>query len=428
MTMHGSDAHGWPGDDLEVPPHSIDLDAIVQVGRRQVRHRRMAMVGGTAAVLAAVAAIPATVPLRPSGGGGDAGESPPTIAPLPVLDCDISVLPLPEEYAEPERNLGVAAMDPTGRYAIGNAYPRTSGDAGAEFGSDGVVLWDDGRPTAPSPLRGNTEATDVNADGVVVGRGVEGPISGHAWIYRDGQLAQLPTPDGYDSAGADRINAAGDVAGTVTDDDGRQTMVVWPADDPDNPRVLAAQPGWDVDPSGITDDGLVVGRYYNGNQSGDSNEGVVLWEPDGTLVELPVPDGAYSVLGTAVRGNWAVGYVLLEPEGPVGGGAGVSLLWNLRTRTLEQVAESGVPNQVWNVNAAGDLLFATPPAVIRDGEAYALPNPVEEGAVTPPDTAYTPQVAVGSISDDGSTIAGEIYFNILPAPVTQLVHPVMWHC
>lgn len=443
MSMRGPDARGWPGDDLEVPPHSLDLDAIVQVGRRQVRHRRMAMVGGTAAVLAAVAAIPATMALRPSSGGGADIDGPSSTPPLPVLDCDITELPLPEEYADPGpgivRDVILQAMDPTGRYAVGDAYLQSY--AGNESDPDGVVLWEDGRPTAPSPLRGVTEASDVNADGVVVGGG-EG--SGYAWIYRDGQVSRLPTPDGYDSAEASAINAAGDVAGSATYGDDRKTMVVWPADDLDNPRVLAVPPGRavpaggiiQISASGITDDGVVVGRYFwDRTGEGPADTGVYLWEPDGTLVELPVPEGAYDVYGVAVRGNWAIGQALTEPEGPATSptppptGTSVSLRWDLSTHTLQRVSESGgVPNQVWDVNAAGDLLFIAPPAVIRGGEAYALPNPIEEGAVTPPDAAYTPEVGVTAISDDGSTIAGDIYFNILPAPVTRLVHPVLWRC
>jgi hypothetical protein len=437
MTTHGSGARGWPGDDLEVPPHSLDLDSIVQVGRRQVRHRRMATVGGTAVMLAAVVAIPATVPLRSSGGSGDG--SPTASSQLPILDCDIAVLPPPAEYAEPEPDafqyVQLATMDPTGRYVIGNSYRQTSGADGSV--SVGVVLWDDGRPIAPPTLRGNIEAHDVNADGVVVGGGGAGPATdAYPWVYRDGQKSRLPTPDGYDSAEARAINAAGDVVGVLAESDGRQTMVVWPADDLDNPRVLEAPPERDVIVSGITEDGLVVGGYY-GNQSGDwpADTGVYLWEPDRSLVELPVPEGAYDVYGTAVRANWAIGEVLFEPEGPrpspgpPSTDTSVSLLWDLSTRTLQPVPEiGGAPNQVSDVNAAGDLLFAAPPAVIRGGEAYALPDPVEEGAVALPDTAYTPIVDADSISDDGSTIVGETYLSDTSDPITDRIHVVMWHC
>jgi hypothetical protein len=430
MSMQGPDAPGWPGDDVEVPPHGLDLDAIVQVGRRQVRRRRMAAAGGTAAVLAAVVAIPAMMAWRTSTSGGPTGVWPASSGPLPLLDCDATALPLPAEYAEPEPETYpyalLTAMDPTGRYAIGNAYLQRLGNAGDSSVPDGVVVWDDGRPTMPSPLRGYTEAQDVNPDGVVVGYNSTG---GQAWIYRDGRVSRLPTPDGYDSAEAKAINAAGDVAGTAAVDDGSQTMVVWPADDRDNPRVLAAPPGRDVVASGITDDGLVLGEYYAEDQGGDgpAGTGVYLWQPDGTRVELPVPDGAYDVLGTAVRGNWAVGTVMVEPEGPQQTAQPPSLRWDLSIRKLQLVpATGGVPNQVTDVSAAGDLLFLVPPAVIRGGDAYALPDPVEEGTVTPPDTAY--DVYVQSISDDGSMIAGNVYFKDAPGQDAAVAHPVMWRC
>ncbi|HEY8474240.1 MAG TPA: hypothetical protein VIL37_16605 [Natronosporangium sp.] len=125
---YGSDIHGWPSDDLDVPPHSIDLDTVVQIGRQQVRRRRVAMVGGAVTMLAAVAVIPAATQLWPPGGGDQ--RAPPLQAagtPLPVLDCDVTALPLPPEYAE--HSVIVAAMDPTGRYVVGTAHPQTTGAA-----------------------------------------------------------------------------------------------------------------------------------------------------------------------------------------------------------------------------------------------------------------------------------------------------------
>lgn len=277
MPMYRSHGGGWPDEDIDVPPHGLDLDAIVQVGRRQVRHRRMAVVGGTAALLAAVAAIPATIPLRQSGGGGyDAGQSPAPAGPLPVLDCDITVLPLPEEFAEPGPDtfpaVQLTAMDPTGRYAVGNAYQRTWEDDGSSSSApDGVVLWEDGHPTVPAALRGDNGARDVNADGVMVGGGdTVGSPDGFAWTYHNGAMTELPIPEGFESAEASAINAAGDVVGTGINGDGLHTVLVWPAGDPDHPRVLAGPPGRAVIASGITDEGVVVGEYSAWDTEGTS--------------------------------------------------------------------------------------------------------------------------------------------------------------
>jgi hypothetical protein len=74
------------------------------------------------------------------------------------------------------------------------------------------------------------------------------------------------------------------------------------------------------------------------------------------------------------------------------------------------------------------VLFSEPPAVIRDGQPYALPDPIDEGAVTPPDTVYTPYVSTDAISDDGSTIAGSVIISDTPERITHAIHPVIWRC
>jgi hypothetical protein len=443
MPSYGSDGRGWPDEQIDVPPHGLDLDAIVQVGRRQVRNRRMAVVGGTAALLAAVAAIPAAVPLRLSGGDGDVGGSPATSGPLTVLDCDITVLPLPEEFAEPGPDtfpaVQLTAMDPTGRYAVGNAYQQTREEDGSISSlPDGVVLWEDGHPTVPPALRGVNEARDVNADGVVVGGGdTVGSPDTFAWTYHDGEVTELPIPEGFASAEARAINAAGDVVGTGINGDGLHTVLVWPAGDPDHPRLLAAPPGHAAVASGITDEGVVVGESSAAWDADRTHEtAVYLWEPDGTRVVLPVPERAVQARVTAVRGDWAVGVTGFETDEPQPSPApptpdnSVSLLWDLDARTLRLTGGNGASG----VNAAGDVLYGegpgeTPaPAVIRDGEAYFLPDPIAEGAIAPPDTVYTPYVELKGITDDGATIAGSVYINGTPAGITEVSHPVMWHC
>ena len=167
---------------------------------RWLRARRAT--GGLAAVAVVVAAISAAVSLLPADGGGQSVGSPPvpgTNAPLPVLDCDVSELPLPDESADPTAafypDVQVAAMDPTGRYVAGNGpYQRDAGGGWSDTDPNGMVLWVDGNPTAIPPLAGGASATAVNADGVLVGerrQEMGGSHRSYAWIFRDSRLVSV---------------------------------------------------------------------------------------------------------------------------------------------------------------------------------------------------------------------------------------------
>lgn len=410
---------------------------------RWLRARRAT--GGLAAVAVVVAAIPAAVSLLPADGGGQSVGSPPvpgTNAPLPVLDCDVTELPLPDEYADPTAafypDVHLAAMDPTGRHVAGNGpYQRDAGGGWSDTDPNGMVLWEDGNPTAIPPLAGGASATGVSADGVLVGEGrqeIGGSLRYYAWIYRDGDMAELPAPEGYAWVTARAINAAGDVVGlgSRNEDGGWDSVVVWPAGDLDHPQVRTG-PAEFVSPVWITDGGVVVAQLA-------SDDGVYLWSLDGTEQELPRPEGATSVEVQGVRGHWLVANAIMpdapqtessatvpnpteSPQGP----PGVAIRWDLRDLTFEvlEAVNSSVGSDL-DVDANGNVLYSAS-TVIRDGDPYLLPDPIAEGAVTPPDADYTSLVLSKAISDDGSVVAGTV--SIIDANSgTAAFHTMLWRC
>lgn len=437
MSDYESEAREWLAS-VDVPPSRLDTGQLVQVGRAQVRRRRYLAAGGaTAAVLAIAVALPAAVQGWPAGTGrSPAGPGPDR--PLAALDCDdITTLELPDHPVRGTPDLShvrVRAMDPTGRYVLANWV---SGEVTGTDDPQLVVLWDteDGTATYLPTASGNADGQAVNPDGVVVGANWDG--GGDPWVYRDGDVEPLPVPEGYPTARADAVSDTGDVYGIAEEDTGFSVVVVWPADHPNQPEVLAAPGTTYFVPAGTAADGVVVA-------TGDA--GPYRWDADRVGRPLPLPEGATGGEVAAVRGEWAAGSVALPvpaasiepvpasgapsdlaslaPESPDEGDQPVSVpaRWNLRTDSVE-VLDPGVASRYGAdasavaVNATGDLIVSEPsPFVVRAGRPYTLPVPVEGGYARPE-----------AISDDGKVFAGTVVTE--PAgggdPVSE---PTVWRC
>ncbi|MEU1683532.1 hypothetical protein ABZ422_31150 [Micromonospora zamorensis] len=102
------------------------------------------------------------------------------------------------------------------------------------------------------------EPVDIDAGGVVIGNGsAPGTGIGQPWIYRDGKLEQLSV---LPSTGivVSAIDDAGDIVGHGSDIvDGEYVGLRWPAARQGTVEVLDAPV--DALPSGITDNGTIVG-------------------------------------------------------------------------------------------------------------------------------------------------------------------------
>lgn len=408
---------------VDPPPPRLDVDQIVQTGRSQVRRRRYLAAGGTAAVVFAVSvAVPVTVGVGPPAGDGPpAASGGPSTAPSPsTLDCEVIKLPVPDGlfagFGVPETPVGIHAIDPTGRHVAGagSAAPE------AQRGMPAVVWRDGGAPEVLGEPGTEMMPRAVNARGTVVGYGWDGEDT-YGWVHRGATMTRLPAPEGYGPPFPEAVNGSGDVAGSVggLGPDRPDAIAVWPADAPDRPWVLTAPDGGGVKAISIHDDGRVVGSASGGS-------GGYVWEPDGTVRRLALPDGADRGQVEAAQGNWAVGSVTVpvldhgSPPGtadPAPRHAVVPVRWDLRTGASETfgAARYGGRAAAIAVAAAGDLVLGERnPVVVRDGFPFTLPA-LAGGAGIP-----RPLV----VNEDGTVFAGTVDN---PGAYGTGV-PVRWHC
>jgi hypothetical protein len=250
-------------------PPGLDTATALAAGRRSVRRRRWATVATvTAAVVAAagVAAVamapspdapdvrPAEVSPSASPASTPAPDGPPTVgptrtlSPTGTLSCDATPWELPAGGGWAEIN-GVA---PDGRLAVGSIDAPTGRQ---------ILVWRDGRL---EPADQAARWLVVNRSGVMAGIKVaaDDPHTVRAYVKRDGQVRELPTPAGYRAAVPMAVTDGGDVFGTLrrgemVPGDGPAPgfynfhnggtardldIVVWPAASPDSPAVIP-EPG-----------------------------------------------------------------------------------------------------------------------------------------------------------------------------------------
>ena len=125
---------------VDVPPSHLEMDMLVRAGRRRAFRRRAAQaVGGMALVTGVLLAVPSILtrtglPPAVQAGAGSAAASAPAAA-APVDRCRMTELPVPSGMT----NAAAAAVDPTGRYIVGNDV------VGQDFRP---ILWTDGQPQA----------------------------------------------------------------------------------------------------------------------------------------------------------------------------------------------------------------------------------------------------------------------------------------
>jgi hypothetical protein len=346
---------------------------------------------------AATAPAPQTAPAEP-------GNSPPA-----ALVCETRPLSPPpglgaKGVKDPE-SVRVTAMDPTGRYIVGDTY-------GGFNASPASVLWDNGVARIIPTTSEHATAHAVNADGVVVGEGVRGPETPwFGWVYRDGEVTEFPAPDGYrEVIDVTAVNPAGDILGTVVDTKYKSFVVIWPAGALDRPRVLASPDGRAVSATAFAADGSVLG-WMNGEL------GVYRWAPDGRVTALALPAGASGARVTAVGGNWAAG-VALDGDPPSDDDTPTSVRWNVRTGAVAPLAlPADVSAQpVFGISAVspgGDLVYSGNGVgvVVRGDRSARLPAPAggEADAV--------------AIADSGRLVAGSVRANREAQP-----RPVTWAC
>jgi hypothetical protein len=158
-----------------------------------------------------------------------------------------------------------------------------------------AVLWRNGSVRLLGAAFGDdTTAWDVNANGVVVGDTVVGPVR-----YRAGQWEYLPMPTGYGSGIAMHVNDNGDVAGVV----GVTRAILWPASGSheflDVPAITDYR-----EPTGLASDGTVTVWAQMASEPVSSS---FFRARNGTWTRVTHPNPNESALIVAVNDDIAVG-------------------------------------------------------------------------------------------------------------------------
>lgn len=371
----------------DIPPSRLDVDGLMSRGRRSRRRRRIAAACGVATVAVAVAVA---VPLLP------VQKKPPTekepsadfATTTRVVHRPTAVDGPPDCVSTPLRRVdgddpgmfpGVFGADPSGERMIGSSR-----------GGRAVTLWTEGEPRQFTvPDAGVTTATAVNGNGVVVGYGSKEPLVN--FRYRDGDLQYLKTPDGYPRVSVTEVNDRGDALGVVATAQSFQlglALVVWPAAQPDRPRVVAEpSPGVDMHPLAIRNDGTVIALNTENPVNLDrSVAAVVVYRPDGTQLKIDAP-AEIGLLGEAgvLRGNVLFTNQTVETGK---GAVGRPVRWNLKTGIVEVFtgtdpdtsARAGLsPGSLIAGNSTGWFVahqgrFGGPPVLVSpNGKARTLP-------------------------------------------------------
>ncbi|MFI7429789.1 hypothetical protein ACIBPB_22585 [Micromonospora sp. NPDC049836] len=384
---------------VEVPPSRLEVDALVRAGRRRAfRHRSFQGAGGVAlatAVLLAAPSIltdaggaqPAAGPADPSAATGPAARPATPPAPTepavpasaggasraptaPGVSCPVTELPVPPGMTD----VAVAAVDPTGRYVVGNST------VGQNFRP---VLWTDGQPRALPVTAESVQATAVNPAGVVVGLVQDGPVE-YVFRYEKGRYTRLRTPAGnWHVYPSPAINEAGDIvinaepSGNVG---GKGSIVLlWRAGST-AARKLPLPQG--ANAFAVTDDGTIVGAMY---RDGTAVAGYA-WDQRGKGRKLAAPAGEKAA-AYAARGGWATGGLWPSQT---------AARWDLRTGKVDQLKTAGPGDAV---NAAGWVVAQG--SLVSAGGPVGLDVPSGQRAVAVA-VSDTGLVVGQARSDDGA--------------------------
>lgn len=400
-------------------PSSVDVRRAIADGRRHLRTRRLTGVGAVAAVTALlVAGVPMVVDAARGAGDrppaadpattGAISPSPPS-APAPPTECELELLPEPAGLAE-----SVAfGSGPTGRIVYGQSLAEVAENA-PEPELPRPTLWIEGEPVPISIDGGAVTVRDVNSAGTAVlldeevtGEDVEGQA--RSWRYQDGAVTRLAGAN----VRAKAINEQGVIAGTRA---GRTVPVVWPSPGSD-PVDLPLPAGYEkVTVTDIADDGTVVAFAERSTGPGRA----LLWRPDHSLLELPVPElewGPVSFPASSYQDGLVTAAVLVED--PTGDGRYRILQYDLATGRFDDLSSEAPLDPTsplpWNRHGwlAGEA---------SAGQA-ALWTPTG-GLVPLPDLGNHDWFAnlPASITDDGHTVVGTVTDRDWES------HAATWHC
>ncbi|MGK5681177.1 hypothetical protein [Actinoplanes sp. URMC 104] len=331
------------------PPSRLEVDALVDAGRRRsFRRRSWQAAGGVALATGALVAVPAVVRGTPTAPPAPvAAPSSSSPASPAAVKCRTTTLRAPTGA----KGAAADGVDPTGRYVIGHWFE------GQNFRP---ILWTDGVPKALPTDAPSLELSSVNARGVVAGLASEGNRD-YVVRYENGEYTRMRTPTGsWHVYPVPVMNAAGDIVinAEPQGNSGGEGVIalLWKAGAPAAVKLPLPAGAHVYD---ITDDGTIVGGIYEDGMA----RVPYAWDEHGNGRRLQSPAGSGSV-AYAAAGTWATGGVWPA------GGDGSPVRWNLTTGKYTRLTADGPGD---GVNSSGWILAAG--KLFRDTKPVTLPAP-----------------------------------------------------
>ncbi|WP_431879260.1 hypothetical protein [Micromonospora marina] len=402
---------------VDVPPSRVDPAAVVVAARRAERRRRRLTVTLAAATVLAIG-LGSAVALGRDGSGRGMDEvvdrpspRPTETRAAPALDqvrVRVSASPADcttEQYDTPDDAYfpSLGAVDPSGRFLAGTS---PVGDWRKKGFRTYLVIWDRGKANLVELSRAfQATVTAINSAGVAAGNRWDGDNRPDVpWAYRDGQVRNLPLPEGYRDVRAVAVDAAGEILGVAGGNGEKAVLVRWDAAAQTPPRVV-------TDPFGVflgwAPDGTVAESVIPTGETA----AVRISRPDGSALVQPAPPGWPLRRDAALQGDWLAGTVRgvgTEKSSPAQWNVGTGRLTvfvGLDTHRLDNVSTDRngrllvwMPRQDW---------FLVEP----DGTARRIPRSLTGEGLTR-----------GVLFDD----AGRIYGGAVDENGRQW--PVVWQC
>jgi hypothetical protein len=391
---------------IAVPPGRVRVETVLPAARRRAFRRTAARAtAGAALAVGVLVAVPAVL-LRPSAATPPPApvlpaERPSVSAKPSAVACRMTELPAPAGV----KRAGPEAVDPTGRYIVGN------GTEGQDFRP---VLWTDGRPAALPVIADSVQATAVSSAGVVVGL-LTRDNRDTVFKYENGEYIELRLPKGeWYPYPEPAINARGDViinAEPRANIEGKGVIaLLWPAGATSStpPVQLPLPEGAHV--REILDDGRMAGGIYRDGMGAEA----WVWDRQGKGQRLKVPAGRKGT-AYAISGDWVTGGIW-EP--------GSAALWNLRTGKLVQTEGDQNPGQ--SVNASGWVVDSVG-QLIRDGKATRMPVSGEKEVAYVSDVSDT-GLAVGHVVEELTRAEEQDILDKGEQLKPQPQFPAVWQC
>jgi hypothetical protein len=416
---------------VDVPPTRLTTTVLVDAGRRRVVRRRALRAAGGVALVAVLVSAGPSIAGRVVGQPADSAAGRervvvPWSTALRSAPCAGTRLALPSGLTEVEAE----AVDPTGRYIVGNAVTRRGENAGVK-GEDldlRPVLWTEGEPQALPMIGASIRASAVGSDGTVVAVGGGSDQDGR-WAsvvrYTGGVPEKLGAPSGeWVFAALPKIDA-----------DGNVLAVAYRKSEPRVPAVLAwaagsttakrlPLPTIGIETLNVTDAGTVVVDVVSTSgpgatvrdQRGDSRQVsktehvVTVWDQRGGSRRLPMPagEGGYNF---AARGEWVTANLT---------SSGTVARWSLRTG---EMIDTGINAPAHGVNSLGWILAGE--SVQRGDGAIELA--AAGGLTGTPMDASDTGLVIGPVYDFNTTGATQAP-SPSGTPGSSSAGPYTWQC